>query len=106
MSEREGGEGGREEGCERRMGKKRERWGAVGEQLTLFSDKRAEYRLERQKKDRNTENKEQGESNESVCRTETMKEEHQRTSTLAGDLAGGGVLQVYLMLVIKSVTQD
>lgn len=29
-----------------------------GERFTLFSDQRTEYRLERQKKERNTENKE------------------------------------------------
>ncbi len=33
------------------------RW-AGGERFTLFSDQRTEYRLERQEKERNTENKE------------------------------------------------
>lgn len=40
-----------------------------GERLTLFSDQRTEYRLERQKKERNRK-KEEGESKESDCRTQ------------------------------------
>lgn len=36
----------------------RERGETGGERFTLFSDQRTEYRLERQKKGRNTENKE------------------------------------------------
>lgn len=41
-----------------------------GERFTLFSDQRTEYRLERQKKERNTQHKEQIESKESDCRTQ------------------------------------
>lgn len=38
--------------------RERERGETGGERFTLFSDQRTEYRLERQKKGRNTENKE------------------------------------------------
>lgn len=58
----------REEGEERegvvqaargeRERRERERGETGGERFTLFSDQRTEYRLERQKKERNTENKE------------------------------------------------
>ena len=44
-----------EKGREKREG---ERGETGGERFTLFSDQRTEYRLERQKKERNTENKE------------------------------------------------
>lgn len=47
-----------EEGWCRLQGEMEKRGGAGGEQFTLFSDQRTEYRLERQKKERKTENKE------------------------------------------------
>lgn len=52
----------REEGEEReglvQAARVERRWETGVEQFTLFSDQRTEYRLERQKKERNTENKE------------------------------------------------
>lgn len=59
MRER-GEEGGRKDmgWCRPQGEKERERGETGGERFTLFSDQRTEYRLERQKKERNTENKE------------------------------------------------
>lgn len=59
MSEGAGGGGGRNvKGWCRLQGEKERGGGTGGERFTLFSDQRTEYRLERQKKERNTENKE------------------------------------------------
>lgn len=53
------GRKGRREGGWRRLQWEKERAGETGgERFTLFSDQRTEYRLKRQKKKRNAENKE------------------------------------------------
>lgn len=70
----------------------------------MFSDQRTEYRLERRKKERNTENKEQAVGG--VRRQDTDTMEGEREDQQAGDFAGGAEHQVRLRVLVRCVTQD
>lgn len=101
------GEGGLEgcgSDCNRgRKGEKREEE-TGGERFTLFPDQRTEYRLERRKKGRNTENREQALEGVRLQDADTMASEREETQTQASDFAGGA--RVHSRFLLPCVTEE